>query len=241
MNTINEELDVLKSSLQKISEMADIKSNPVVESVLMPLVKAFPVIGDMIDSGINKIIKDEQDKKEQELVKYILKNKGVITTNMLNDVEFIINCARVQEAVRRLATNDKVQFFGNLVRNGYLSGEHIENDEFEEYLDVLVTLSYRQLECLAEFYQKSRLTNGRIIDEDWDFFKKNSKYSETDINFIFKQLVRTGFINEEREAWSINGGAELDDLEPDMEGAFQGYGLDESFIKFYDMVLKMGD
>ena len=154
MNTINEELDVLKSSLQKISEMADIKSNPVVESVLMPLVKAFPVIGDMIDSGINKIIKDEQDKKEQELVEYILKNKGVITTNMLNDVEFIINCARVQEAVRRLATNDKVQFFGNLVRNGYLSGEHIENDEFEEYLDVLVTLSYRQLECLAEFYQK---------------------------------------------------------------------------------------
>ena len=70
MNTINEELDVLKSSLQKISEMADIKSNPVVESVLMPLVKAFPVIGDMIDSGINKIIKDEQDKKEQELVEY---------------------------------------------------------------------------------------------------------------------------------------------------------------------------
>lgn len=241
MSTMSEELDVLKSSLQKISEMADIKSNPVVESVLRPLVKAFPVIGDMIDSGINKIIKDEQDKKEQELVEYILKNKCAITTNMVNDVEFIINCARVQEAVRRLATNDKVKFFGNLIRNGYLSGEHIKNDEFEEYLEVLVTLSYRQIECLAEFYQESRSTNGGLIDKDWEEFKKNSKYSETDINFIFKQLVRTGFINEERDAWSLNGDEEGGILEADVEGAFRGYKLDESFMKFYDMVLKMED
>lgn len=241
MSTMSEELDVLKSSLQKISEMADIKSNPVVESVLIPLVKAFPVIGDMIDSGINKIIKDEQDKKEQELVEYILKNKCAITTNMVNDVEFIINCARVQEAVRRLATNDKVKFFGNLIRNGYLSGEHIENDEFEEYLEVLVTLSYRQIECLAEFYQKSRSTNGSLIDKDWEEFKKNSIYSENDLNFIFKQLVRTGFIDEYRDVISTSGGDIEEELTFDMEGACRGYELDESFMKFYDMVLRMED
>ncbi len=241
MSTINEELEGLKTSLQRISEMADIKSNPVVESVLTLIVKAFPVIGDMIDSGINTILKERQDKKEQELVEYILKNKYAITTNMVNDVEFIINCARVQEAVRRLATNDKVKFFGNLIRNGYLSGEHIENDEFEEYLDVLVTLSYRQLECLAEFYQKSKLTDGRIIDEEWELFKKYSKYSEADINFIFKQLVRSGFINQYHDIISTSGDDVEDELTFDMEGACRGYELDESFMKFYDMVLKMED
>ncbi len=242
MSTINEELEVIKLSLQRISEMADIKSNPVVESVLTPIVKAFPVIGDMIDSGINTILKEKQDKKEQELVEYILKNKYAITTNMVNDVEFIINCARVQEAVRRLATNDKVKFFGNLIRNGYLSGEHIENNEFEEYLDVLVTLSYRQLECLAEFYHKSRSTNGRLINDDWASFKEDSKYPETEVNFIFKQLARTGFINEYHAVISFDGGDEDgDDLAADMNGTFQGYELDESFKKFYDMVLKMGD
>ncbi|MCM1263239.1 MAG: hypothetical protein NC313_11020 [Butyrivibrio sp.] len=160
---------------------------------------------------------------------------------MVNDIEFIVNYSRTLDAVHRLATNDKVKFFGNLIRNGYLSGEHIENDEFEEYLDILVTLSYRQLECLAEFYQKSRSTNGRIIDKDWEEFKKNSKYPEIDVNFIFKQLERTGFINEYHELISIDGGfPETDDFGINMNGTFQGYELDACFMNFYDMVLKMG-
>lgn len=76
---------------------------------------------------------------------------------------------------------------------------------------------------MAQFYQKSRFTDGKIIDKDWNLFKKNSKYSEIDINFIFKQLVRTGFINEERDAWSLNGDDEGGILEADVEGAFRGY------------------
>lgn len=240
MSTMSEELDVIKASLQKIYELADIKSNPVVESVLMPMIKVFPVLGNMVDSGINMKINDEQDKKEQELVEYILKNKYKITTNMVNDIEFIINSAKCHEAVRRLATNDKVKFFGNLIRNGYLSGEHIESSEFEEYLDTLSTLSYRQLECLAEFYQRSRSTNGRLVGKEWKEFKKSSKYPENDVNFIFKRLSKTGFINECYTTITFMGGDEdLDGILPDMNGTFDGYELDESFMKFYDKVLKM--
>lgn len=212
-----------------------------IKAVIMPMLKVFPAIGDMIESAINVKLDEDQSKKERELVEFILKDKYTITSDMVNDMEFIINCARVQEAVRRLATNDKVKFFGNLIRNGYLSGEHIENDEFEEYLDILVTLSYRQIECLAEFYQKSRSTNGKIIDKDWEHFKMNSKYPEIDINFIFKRLARTGFINEYHAVISFDGGDEDEDIGADMNGTFQGYELDASFTKFYDMVLKMGD
>lgn len=133
MDMVNEELDGIKASLQCVNELADIKRNPVVESVLMPIIKAFPVIGDMIDSATNMKIDDFQNEKVQELVEFILKDKHAITTKMVNDVEFIVNYAKTKETVRRLAANDKVKFFGNLIRNGYLSGEHIENDEFEEY------------------------------------------------------------------------------------------------------------
>lgn len=241
MEKVNEELEVLKSSLQSANELADIKRNPVVESVLMPIIKAFPVIGNMIDSAVNVKINEFQNKKEQELVEFVLKDKYTITSQMINDVEFIVNYARTKEAVRRLATNDKVKFFGNLIRNGYLSGEHIENDTFEEYLEVLTTMSYRQLECLAEFYQKSQLTKGRIIDKDWEIFKKNSKYSESDIKFILKQLTRTGFINECRGVIAHDDKEDEDgEFLPDIDGPFQGYELDESFTKFYDMVLRMG-
>ena len=62
-----------------------------------------------------------------------------------------LNFARAREAVRRLATNDKVKYFGNLIRNGYLSGEHIENSEFEEYLDILNTMSYREIQYLVDY------------------------------------------------------------------------------------------
>lgn len=241
MDSINEKLEDLKASLHNGYEMADIKSNPVVEGVLMPMIKAFPIIGDMIDSAINMMISEFQDKKEKELVDIILKDRHTITSEMVNDVEFIMSFAKTKEVVRRLGTDDKVKFFGNLIRNGYLSGGHIEHNEFEEYLDILDTLSYRQIECLAEFYQKSCSKEGRIIDKDWEFYKRHSKYSENDINFIFKQLARTGFINEYHAVISFDGGDEDVDMVTEMNGTFQGYELDESFMKFYDMVLNMGD
>ena len=66
---MNEELELGKVSLKNANDYADIKSNPVVESVLMPIVKAVPVIGDMIDSSMNKVIEDAiLDKKKNELL-----------------------------------------------------------------------------------------------------------------------------------------------------------------------------
>lgn len=238
---MNEEFEVAKAELQSVEEVADIIKNPIVKNMFLAVQK-IPKVGELVSASAEYLLGNFQNKKEQNLNEIIIRDNHTITSNMANDIEFIVNYSRTLDAVRRLATNDKVQFFGNLIRNGYLSGEHIENDEFEEYLEVLVTLSYRQLECMAEFYQKSKLTDGRIIGENWELFKKDSKYSEADINFIFKQLARTGFINEYYESISIDGGfPNTDEFGIDMNGTFQGYELDESFIKFYDMVLKMGD
>ena len=180
---MNEELESVKLSLQNINDIVDIKGNPVVSSVLMAPVKAIPIIGDLIDSSADALLDDFQKKKEQELIDVILTNSTAITTEMVNDVEFIINYARVVEAVKRLATNDKIKFFGNLIRNGYLSGEHIENSEFEEYIDILNTMSYREIKYLVDY---------KIYCEEQD---KDKKYKSK----------RMG----------------------------------KSFLKFYDMVLKM--
>ncbi len=235
---MNEEFEVAKAELHSAEEVADIIKNPIARNMFLAVQK-IPKVGEVVSSSAEYLLENFLNGKEKNLNEIILRDNHTITSDMVNDIEFIVNYSRTRDTVRRLATNDKIQFFGNLIRNGYLSGDHIENDEFEEYLEVLVTLSYRQLECLAEFYQKSRLTNGRITDEDWGLFKKNSKYLETDINFIFKQLVRTGFINEYRDVISTSGGDIEEELTFDMEGACRGYELDESFMKFYDMVLKM--
>ena len=66
---MNGKLELAKVSLKNVNDYADIKSNPIVESILMPVVKAVPVIGDMIDSSMNNIIEGFQEKKERELMR----------------------------------------------------------------------------------------------------------------------------------------------------------------------------
>lgn len=117
---MNEELEQAKLSLQNMNDLVDIKGNPVVSSILMAPIKAIPVIGDLVDSTTDELLENFQQKKEQELIDVILNDSNSITTEMVNDVEFIINYARVVDAVRKLATNDKVKYFANLIRNGYL-------------------------------------------------------------------------------------------------------------------------
>lgn len=57
-NMMNEELELVKTSLENANVYANIKSNSVVESVFMPIVKAVSVIGDMIDSSMYKVIEE---------------------------------------------------------------------------------------------------------------------------------------------------------------------------------------
>lgn len=137
-------LESVKLSLENINDLRDVKENPVVSSVLLAPMKAIPVIGELLDSSIDKSLEIFQQKKEQELIDIILKNSHSITSDMVNDVEFIVNYARVREAVRRLATNDKVKFFGNLIRNGYLSDTHIQSSVFDEYINILNSMRKRR-------------------------------------------------------------------------------------------------
>ncbi|OKZ72998.1 MAG: hypothetical protein BHV87_11215 [Clostridiales bacterium 36_14] len=99
---MNEKLEMAKNSLYNANEIKDIKENPVVESVLLAPIKAIPVLGDLIDSSTNKLLNDFQQKKEQELLDVILQDDHSITSEMVNDVEFIINFARAGLSYRRI-------------------------------------------------------------------------------------------------------------------------------------------
>lgn len=243
---MNESLEQAKAALHNAKDVANVKSNPVVESVLMPIIKTVPVIGDMIDSTINKAILDFQQKKEQELIDVILQDKASITSDMVNDVEFIINFARTRDAVRRLATNDKVKFFGNLIRNGYLSGEHIENSQFEEYLNILSTMSYREIQYLVDYKLFcDKMNKGkRIRYNRWIYFSREytQKYniSSSELWSIFMRIKQTGFLDEEFETSS--GDVDKSDYTfSSLEVESNGFYIDDSFQRFYDMVLKMGE
>ena len=251
---MNEDLEIAKNSLHNVNEIKDIKENPVVESVLLAPVKAIPILGDLIDSSTEKLLNDFQQKKEQELLDVILQDNHSITSEMVNDVEFIINFARVKEAVQRLATTDKIEYFGNLIRNGYLQGEHIDCNIFDEYVHMLNTMSYREIQYLVEYKKyceesskKSKSTkrvNGKIYTNKYESFcreySKQIGVSVGDINYVFLHIKQTGFIEEEFETES--GDVDKDDNtfnSLDVEST--GYYITKEFLEFYEMVLEKNE
>lgn len=193
-----DKIDDIKNDLKNVNKLRDIKGNPIVQSVLLSSLKLIPVIGDMIDSTTEVLLNEFQEKKEQELIDIIFSDTEHITTEMVNDVEFIVNFNRTLEVVKRLATNDKIKYFGNLIKNGYMIDKHIENSIFEEYLNILNGLSYREICLLVDFKKWSDKYASPSNINNWKKFKEKyaSKYkiSCTVIEDIFIKMAQMGFI-----------------------------------------------
>lgn len=155
-----EMIENAKLDLQNIDTIIDAKHNPVL-SAFVSSIKTVPFIGDLIDDSLEYALTDFQSKKQQQLLEVINNASiGIVTFDMVNDVEFIMSFSKTRNAVNKLLNGDKVKFYGNLLVNGYLSErDKISADEFEEYLELINSLSYRELEYLS-FLKSFRMNIG---------------------------------------------------------------------------------
>lgn len=232
-----EEFEEKKLELQNIESIKDVKNNPVVKSAIS-LIKSVPFFGEIIDSSIDATFDNNQKKKRAELLEYILSDKQNITSEMVNDIEFIYGYARVVEAINRLAKNDKIKYFANLLKNGYLvERDKVTADEFDEYLDSLNTLSFREIEWLIYMWKHTSQDQRRIAYKEWKTFSEEfiKKYPGIAPMFVYKRISRTGFINEVIDSANVEGDVVYLDIE------FYGYEFDPNFEKFYRVVLKESD
>jgi len=203
------EFENTKLTLSNYDEIQNIKDNPVVKATILSILNSVPIIGELIDNSIDAILTKFQQQKRSELLSIILKTDTVITAEMVNDVEFIINFAKTLEAVNRLATNDKVKYFANLLKNSYFKEEKTNNDEFEEYLHVLSDLSYREIDYLLFLYNyqsKHFLDYKDKHQYFWHFSKEFEQKFNTlaiDTLNIYKTLCSTGFVEEVLKTDSI--------------------------------------
>ena len=110
---------------------------------------------------------------------------------MVNDVEFIMGFAKTKNAVDKLSNGDKVKFYGNLLVNGYLNDkDKISVDEFDEYLELINSLSYRELEYLSFFKEHSDKHRGILIYQHWEEFSKEfeNKFPKRDVDVYKRQM-----------------------------------------------------
>ena len=122
-----------------------------------------------------------------------------------------------------------------MIKNGYLvnSTSKISNDEFEEYFNEISRLSFRELEYLAFFWKYAENHGGRIAAHNWKSFSEdfNEKYNGQDSISVYRKLIKTGLVYEIKKGTYLSKAAE--ELHLDNEG----YGIDEGFKKFYEIVL----
>ena len=207
----NEDFERNKKQLQKIEAIKGAKDNYLIKSTVTEVVKSIPIIGSLIDSSIDATLTEFQRFKREELINIISKDVGHITRDMVNNVEFIMNFAKTLDAVNRLSSNDKVQYFAKMLKKGYLVDDPINTDEFDEYLFQLSTLSYRQINLLIDLYihEKINIFVENEPDRDnklaprsgkWGSFidEITSKYNLTaeEVVSIFSSISKTGFCAE---------------------------------------------
>ena len=140
---------------------------PVGKVAISSVLSTIPVIGPLVDGAIDATLTAFQEKKRKELVDIILTGE-VITSDRVNDIEFIFNMAKTMEAVNRLATNDKIKYFANLMKNGYFSKSKIQSDTFDEFLHMVSTLSCREIEHLSFLCH--------FQESNWGKKKSNAEY-----------------------------------------------------------------
>jgi hypothetical protein len=201
MNNFEED----KLSLRNCEEIADIKNNPVVAAFITSVKPLFPFWGELADGVVNEVLTKSIIEKRKKLLDIILSDTEMITTDMSSDVECIISFKKTVEAVDRLVTNDKIVYFGNLFKNGYLNEERIQAYKFEEYFNIINSLSYRQLDLLAllHTYSTKEISCDNEKEEDgkrWMLFKEDAckvfDITGDDLIAILKSAEKSGLCKE---------------------------------------------
>ena len=109
--------------------------------------------------------------------------------------------------MQRLATTDKVEYFGNLIRNGYLQGKHIDGSIFDEYIHILNTMSYREIQYLVEYKKYCEETEREPLS-------RTRLYANLRNKGFGKKIVHgneyfVGLAEKEEDFLEVNGSQEL--------------------------------
>ncbi len=221
---MNEEFELKKANYNAALDVKDVILNPVVTAMLSPI-RNIPVLGCLVESSMETSINTKIEQTRKALTDCIIKNRN-ITSDQVNDVDFIINLNRTCEAVQRLTINDKVLFFGNLLRNGYLSDSKIDPNLFDEFFSYISDMSYRELVWLWKYFifcDKDIQRSNMWFKFKQDLAQEEQIDEELVVN-IFSSMTRTGLVKQPNVMF------------PDGQRE-NPYVLTELFLKFSEYVM----
>ena len=216
-------------------DMLDIYKNPTVSGMrelAFALSKSIPVLGTVFDETVLGILENHQKAKQQQLLEAIIHNADLLSSQRVHAIPFLMEFARTQQAVLRLANEKKVQFICNLFVNYFVKEEHEDVDEYDEFLLHLEQLSYRELDLLVHLYEyqreEAKRQNMEELTTSAEVFEKLRIYAEKEYGLSRGELIglmtsvtKSGFCKEETGAFLNNTG-----------GKFMVTGYFEKFLRY---------
>ncbi len=222
----NKKLEQEISKLQEANKGIRLTEHPVIKTILNGL-NMIPVIdsgvgtiGTGVDTYVNNYLKVEQEKRLVQVCEIIISDNN-ITTDMVQGVKEIMSFAKMFDVVRKLITNDKLNFIVKLYKNLIIQDERNYN-EFEEYLRRLDELSFRELEILYEL-------------DTLDLIIEDLRIKDQDENGSFDEEYYHSHVKEIESKWKefqsiVEQKFKIDSL--DLEGYMLGISRTGFCVKF---------
>lgn len=195
------ELDKILKDNQNIDKFEKFIKNPIY-STLISIIESIPVLGVLTDEIIKNGVSEYQKSKRKQLIDFINNSENLVYSDDVNNVEFLINFSKTLEAIDRLSSNKKIKYFSNLIKNTYLKSEKIDPSLYDEFLDILSRLSYREINLLSEVYLYEKTLN-EYSEFCWsnlyNIISVNTGYEIEEVKSIFMRLQGKGLMYAEIE------------------------------------------
>lgn len=124
--------------------------NPVLRSLIL---LTFPMFGSVVDVNLMTKYQNVVKERLETLLDELEKGKIELTPELIESEDFIHCWIKTSEVVRRTRQREKIRMFARLFKSSALSSLLSSVDEYEEYIEILDELSYRELTILSILYK----------------------------------------------------------------------------------------
>lgn len=201
------ELETALSKYKKIEDFENDHLNTGLKILVSSLVQEIPVLGSLLIETADTGLQIYQENAKKKLIQSILEYEDRIDPNEIDGISFIVKFAKTQEVITRLANQKKLDYFCNLFCNYFILEKHYDDvDMFEEFLEHLSTLSFREIDLLICLYNNEVKVSGKHFTselnrrkESYTKFKEEVSKQGMDLKQLEGMLVsitRSGFCKE---------------------------------------------
>lgn len=183
---MNEKLEMEILDYNNLKELEDIGKNPVIQTLL----SLIPGISDGVKAAIEMKIYETQKKKIETVCDLIFTDINV-TSDMLMNVDFIIEFLKMIDVVNKLSSNEKIKYIAKLFRSSFIESPDYNTSEFEEFLYRINDLSLREIDILVDLYN-----NFDNIEKFYKIEMDKFMLNRATVNSILSGISRSGFCSE---------------------------------------------